>query len=404
MDNSKELGLRWIFSTSNGEVLIEIVEDPSHDSYLCVSVNHQIDKKSRVWPAHKNSNDQTDSLTIRDVAAIDAVRDIQLSAFIGKTSSIHFLHTANNWSPIPAYLEYALYLSADRDSIVEIEFHVDADRWANPWTIHAFMDKVMECNVELRRQYRVDHPEFDFVGKSFARDHEYPHLAFTAGTNRDVLLAKTLGSLLAAAVEYFDLLIERATHCCRVDLDHGSLIRYFVFPPETKTACQQYLAYFSQFLRDIGIESDTQIKEEANRILFSVTPKDGVEALGAVREALTAYLQLPALSDVADKMSAATDIANMQLQSTILHLQSQLMLAKASMQMQSSTIEAKNQTIDAQIATIRALEIAGGQVNRQPDTEPLIGETISVTKVKKLGIELDLPALLRKLKRRRPNC
>jgi hypothetical protein len=46
----------------------------------------------------------------------------------------------------------------------------------------------------------------------------------------------------------------------------------FEFPAPIKSACEQYLLYFAQFLRDLGIEAEAELKEEAGRVLFSVTP------------------------------------------------------------------------------------------------------------------------------------
>jgi len=39
------------------------------------------------------------------------------------------------------------------------------------------------------------------------------------------------------------------------------------------------LIYFAQFLADLGIDATTELKETAADVLFTVTPKDGSEAL-----------------------------------------------------------------------------------------------------------------------------
>ncbi|HEX8195994.1 MAG TPA: hypothetical protein VF571_07390 [Pyrinomonadaceae bacterium] len=67
----------------------------------------------------------------------------------------------------------------------------------------------------------------------------------------------------------------------------------FNFPEELKVSCEQYLLYFAQFLRDLGINATSNLKEEAGKVLFSVTPTDDVDALDKIREALAVYLNLP---------------------------------------------------------------------------------------------------------------
>ncbi len=49
---------------------------------------------------------------------------------------------------------------------------------------------------------------------------------------------------------------------------------------------KQYLIYFTQFLADMGILADTELKEEVNHTLFKIIPKDKDESLDRVREAL----------------------------------------------------------------------------------------------------------------------
>jgi hypothetical protein len=73
----------------------------------------------------------------------------------------------------------------------------------------------------------------------------------------------------------------------------GSVVKLFKFPPAIKTACEQYLLYFGQFLKDLGIDAETELKEEASRVLFTVTPTDKSKALDSIREALNCYLQMP---------------------------------------------------------------------------------------------------------------
>ena len=95
-----------------------------------------------------------------------------------------------------------------------------------------------------------------------------------------------------------------------------SISATFNFPEDLKASCEQYLLYFAQFLRDLGINSTSNLKEEAGKVLFSVTPTDDIEALDKIRDALAVYLNLPASPIVYDDSFAA-----MRLQQQIENLQ-----------------------------------------------------------------------------------
>jgi hypothetical protein len=100
-------------------------------------------------------------------------------------------------------------------------------------------------------------------------------------------------------------------------VSNSSLIKYFDFPHELKIPCEQYLLYFATFLRDlVGINAISSLKEEAERVLFSVTPTDDLEALDKIREALAVYLNLPSspvlYNDSFQSMQLKQQVENLQ--------------------------------------------------------------------------------------------
>ena len=116
-------------------------------------------------------------------------------------------------------------------------------------------------------------------------------------------------------------------------------------PAEVKVACKQYLLYFVQFLSDLGIEANSEIRDEAGQVLFAVMPKDKDEALDKIRGALEVYLCLPS-----GKLAASGNepIEIQRLTANILHLQSQLMLAQATIQHKDAAIQFQQATIQRQ--------------------------------------------------------
>jgi|ERR1039458_1108574 hypothetical protein len=175
----------------------------------------------------------------------------------------------------------------------------------------------------------------------------------------------------------------------------NSVTTFFSFPPAVRTACEQYLLYFVQFLEDLGIKADAEIKEDARRVLFSVTPTDEKVALEQVRQALETYLKLPDMPDFGATASQYPNLAVQQLQGNILHLQSQLTLARASLQVQEATIEA----LQLSNYQYRQLLSSAEKPKEKSADEPLIGDTVHVTKIEGKGVKVDLPLILKRLKR-----
>ena len=132
----------------------------------------------------------------------------------------------------------------------------------------------------------------------------------------------------------------------------------FDFPPEIRVACEQYLVYFVQFLRDIGIEASAELREEANHLLFSVTPKDKKEALDHIREALGIYLRLPSNPNVGLSTPTASDIEVQRLVANIHHLNGQLALAGAVLQQKDILIQQQQSFIHNTYANHAALSEA----------------------------------------------
>lgn len=184
-------------------------------------------------------------------------------------------------------------------------------------------------------------------------------------------------------------------------LRRDSVVMHFDFPEEVKVPCEQYLLYFAQFLRDLGVQADTALTHEAGQVLFTVTPADKEQALDKIHAALNAYLHLPSnpISDAADE-----SIAVQRLESNILRLRSDLKLAAAELQAKNTTIEAQQLIIEVQKGLLSGEVIVNSMKDVTPkpkdkDKEELLGGTVSIIPLKGKGLEINLPELFRRLKR-----
>ena len=129
-------------------------------------------------------------------------------------------------------------------------------------------------------------------------------------------------------------------------IDENLISFSFNFPNELKTPCEQYLLYFAQFLQDLGINATSNLKEEAGKVLFSVTPTDDVEALDKIREALAVYLNLPS-SPIGD-IEYSENFALMRLQQQVRNLQHAQQMAKTEILSAQYALNLAQQNIDNQ--------------------------------------------------------
>jgi len=172
-----------------------------------------------------------------------------------------------------------------------------------------------------------------------------------------------------------------------------AVVAVFDFPSPVASACKQYLLHFAEFLRDVGVEASADIHDEAGQLLFTVTPARSTTALSAIRQALDVYLRLPAATLEGVPATLVDQIATDKLQMNIHHLKAQLASASMMLRLQEATIDAQQCTIEAQRRLI------DGANELQSDREALIPGVLDVVPAEFNGARLDLPELLRKVKK-----
>lgn len=282
--------------------------------------------------------------------------------------------------------------------VIGFELAQNIADWIFPWTPREYSRTLHEI-ITARQVPDLGHREFG--------DH---NLQLSFGCR-----ARSLEHTLRVEVDHWMEIIreihEEAIAHLLAAHHADSLTTTFHFPPAIATACEQYLLYFVQFLADLGIEAQAEVKHDAAEVLFRVTPAEGREALERVREALDAYLSLPTDPSLALVPSAGQDPAVWELKAVVRHLRDRL-------ELQQDVLEAKNATIAAQAHSIEALElsnfrlrqISGGEVQPvarsgsatagEDDSEPIIPRAVSLKRYEIGPIVVEIPEIVRMLKRR----
>jgi hypothetical protein len=187
-------------------------------------------------------------------------------------------------------------------------------------------------------------------------------------------------------------------------LSSNSVIAEFNFPEHVQVACEQYLLYFVQFLKDLGIGASAKVREEAGKILFSVRPDNELDALDNIRNALAVYLNLPSNPIFYEDRFTA-----MRLRRQIKNLRDSQKIAASelrfeeSLLIQSQIIREKNLIIRQQnriIEKITSKEIMMNSLQNREEFEKIVeGLEFGVIKwlMEHLGIKINPVKLLKSL-------
>jgi hypothetical protein len=199
----------------------------------------------------------------------------------------------------------------------------------------------------------------------------------------------------------FSTLREQAIRALQSGSRRDSVLTYFDFPDEIKVPCEQYLVYFVEFLRTLGVHATAELHHEVGRVLFAVTPIDQTEALDNIRHALSVYLRLPMAENLGATGITPGDFQTQQLVANVQHLKGQLALASAMLQLKDATIAQQQATIDQQRLYLSGEILPASEIlssGNAGDREDLLGGTVSLIPYEGKGFEVNLPAIYRKLK------
>ncbi len=272
--------------------------------------------------------------------------------------------TVNDWSYIEINKNKGLYL-------IKFKYQYDYELWNKSFTIKEMGEKLKEyCRNKEEVSFEQDDEDTILNGFSLCCTLEDTFVTLGQAINSKINLIK---NIFITVVEALDQNLKN-----RLDFE-------FSVNENIKVVCEQYLSYFIQFLRDIGIEAESKIITEPFKILFSVTPKDNKVGLEQIHAALDLYLEIPKYPE----LIYGEDIAVLQLQSNIDHLNSQLKLAKATIIAQEKTIET--------LEIIKYQHVIGDNISNE---EGILNNLITVTEYEKNGFRVDLPKIIRSLKRK----
>ncbi len=270
------------------------------------------------------------------------------------------------------------------DWSIEIRCFVELERWNQIYTPTKFIGN-LKATIQSRSDIgilKIENIESESYGLRLVFGFKDPLTDIGQSIERivDVVKASEL---------------QATTECLREEKGK-SLATYFSFPVEVRSACEQYLLYFAEFLRDVGINVSVELKEEADRVLFAVTPHDSAEALDRIRQVLDLYLGLPtATFTTTDEKEYRLEAQ--QLTVNVLHLKSQLILAQAMLETKNATIDVQRERLiyQGQIIEGRLLPESIKSETKEAEKEEILDGMVEIKKYEGKGFAVNLPKMYR---------
>jgi hypothetical protein len=329
---------------------------------------------------------------VDDETAITLLSECTLGEISDHFGSLHLLLPESFYDDV-SYVEVRCR-DYDGGKILQFAFECRPDpvHWDKPWSI-----------VDLASTLKKVAEDRSVPTLYYYQLHETDVLSMALRVDLDAR-EETVEQALEHWLPTIKNIFEEVVALLVANVHKGALVALFRFAPEVKTACEQYLLYFVQFLEDLGIPATAELQEQARGVLFTVTPQSGPEALERIREALEVYLRIPQSPDFDTEVTHHADIAVQQYAANVLHLRSQLTLAKAVLEAKDATIEAL-QAANLQYKQLLSAnpqsqgQLAGSGAGNTQGDETILGGTVAITKYKGKGFEVNLPLIFRTLRR-----
>jgi hypothetical protein len=269
--------------------------------------------------------------------------------------------------------------------LITVDSFIELATWNRPYTPASF---IKEFKSIISDQF----------GNRIAMSNLYDDASPGARLVFAVNNAETkIGDSINETVDLLKAIEAQAITNCLEQIEDKSLATYFSFPEEVKSACEQYLLYFREFLRDVGINASVEIKEEADRVLFSVTPRDSHEALDRIRQILDLYIGLPtATFTTTDEKGYRLEAQ--RLSANIMHYQSQLVLAQAMIEQKDATIGLLKDRLILQGQMVEGRLLPEPAERKEDDKEEILGGAVEIKKYEGKGFVVNLPKLYRDLR------
>ncbi|MEM7793193.1 MAG: hypothetical protein AAF579_01910 [Cyanobacteria bacterium P01_C01_bin.118] len=203
------------------------------------------------------------------------------------------------------------YKSIQSESIeFSFVFHIDLVDWDNGWSIKNQLNDFDEFIKDYGAEFTEPKVK-PFLHEENIKENDFNHYTvISINCNSPSLL---LRDFLDSYIEIFTKAQEKVIEKYQSSLTNYSSIEakhfdFSGFSSGVRSACERYLIYFSDFLRDVGIKASINIDKKGKDLYFSVIPESEEDELETINILLEQFfIRLPD-SDIIKQYKSGSDL------------------------------------------------------------------------------------------------
>jgi hypothetical protein len=204
---------------------------------------------------------------------------------------------------------------------ISVKLYYSIPNWPHKTTLETFILKLPE----------ILNSEKVTVGRNISR--EYLHLIIKMEITEGVLSEnfEHLFKIIEGGIIQLNSKYEEESF-------QSTFTKFFNFPSEYSTICSQYLMWFGEFLKNLGIEADVHTEPKSGQTALIVSPKENPELLEEIEKLFYQYLALPYAELLpASKQTPEEVYAYQSAMSQIGNLKNQIQMKDSMLQLQQAT-------------------------------------------------------------------
>jgi hypothetical protein len=218
-------------------------------------------------------------------------------------------------------IECIVQKRADAFNVISVKLFYSIPNWPHKTTLEKFILQLPE----------ILNNEKITVGRNISR--EYLHLI--------IKMEITEGVLSDNFEHLFKIIEDGLIHLdskYKEESFQSTFTKIFNFPPEYKNICSQYLMWFGEFLKNLGIEADVHTEPNNGQTALIISPKDNPELLEEIEKLFYQYLALPYAELLpASKQTPQEIYAYQSAMNQINNLTNQIQMKDSMLQLQQAT-------------------------------------------------------------------
>jgi disulfide oxidoreductase YuzD len=293
------------------------------DDVNCYNISTFNNRSGLYWDDfHMENVDHLEKLLQFTILELPSDCSFSYLGFFSSAPFINFIHLYNN--------------EMTDEYFFELSVSINTLNWNKPFTIRQYSDLFIN-------EINCSHVDTEFYHEDDASIKVSYRIKKDEYTRPLIEISNELLSCISKAHIYTETrLLNQNTS--------EALTKIFDFPSGYENICSQYLMWFGEFLKNLGIEADVHTEPRNGQTALIITPSVESELFGEIEKLFYQYLQFPYVEVIPkqNEMSIQYQHTLLAVKQQVQFLEMQIESKDAIRQNNNATIISLNTTIDTQ--------------------------------------------------------